>query len=236
MADLGEKVDKGQFRPKVLTEQVSQVLSEAILDGTLKHGEQLVETDLQKQLGISRSPLREAFRDLEKKGLVVIIPRRGTFVREITVADVQEHFPVRAALEGLAAREAYAHITGEQLEQMKQALLGMQRAGELGDAELYRQQHLKFHETFIQASGNELLIGMLGTLRMHRLWFFVSYRYHRADFKKALEVHEKMLNLFAGAQTDPRELEHVVRSHIDEALEDFLAYMQQHQNLPETAD
>jgi DNA-binding GntR family transcriptional regulator len=235
MADLGDKFDKEQFRPKVLTEQVSQVLSEAILDGTLKHGEQLVETDLQKQLGISRSPLREAFRDLEKKGLVVIIPRRGTFVREITGKDVEENFPVRATLEGLAAREAYANISSDELEEMQQALMGMQRAGESNDPELYRRQHLLFHEIFIKASGNDLLIEMLGTLRMHRLWFFVSYSYHRGDFRKALGVHEQMLNLFASEKTDPRELEFLVRSHIEEALADFLGYLKQHQGLPETA-
>ena len=79
------------FSPQVLTEQISKVLAEAILDGALTPGTKLLETELQQQLGISRSPLREAFRDLEKKGLVVILPRRGTFVREITPRDVQEN-------------------------------------------------------------------------------------------------------------------------------------------------
>lgn len=219
MADLDEKLKGQQIKPQVLTEQVSQILSEAILDGTLEPGERLVETDLQKQLGVSRSPLREAFRDLEKKGLVTIVPRRGTFVREITRTDLEENFPVRASLEGLAAREAYPRITPDQLGEMNNALKGMREAGRAGDAEGYRQNHLKFHEVFIAASGNTLLIDILKTLRMHRLWYLVSFRYHRRDIDLAMAEHQKILDMFSASKTEPKELEHVVRSHIEEALE-----------------
>ena len=95
------------LKSSVLGEQVSQILMETILEGVLKGGDKLVEAELQKKFGISRSPLREAFRDLEKKGLVVIIPRKGSFVRRITQKDIEENFPVRSVLEGLAAKEAF---------------------------------------------------------------------------------------------------------------------------------
>ncbi len=219
MVDLGEKFKGKQKKPLGLTDHVSQILTEAILDGTLGPGESLLENDLQKQLGVSRSPLREAFRGLEKKGLVTIIPRRGTFVKEITRKDLEENFPVRAVLEGLAARQAYPLMTSNQLAEMAEALEGMKRVGEAGDSEDYRKNHLKFHEVFIIASDNALLIDLLKTLRMHRIWYLVSFRYHHRNFKLALAEHQKILDLFSSPKTDPEMLERVVRAHIEEALE-----------------
>jgi len=210
---------KRGFNPQVLAEQISKVLAEAILDGALAPGTKLLETELQQQLGISRSPLREAFRDLEKKGLVVILPRRGTFVREITTRDVQENFPVRANLEGMAARLAHGKLSKPDLEKMRAALEGMKRAGRSKDREAYRQNHQKFHDVFIEASDNRLLIDLLQNLRMHRLWYFVSYRYQKLDFQMAIDVHEQILNLFEQDRADPRDLERLVQTHIDDALE-----------------
>lgn len=228
MPDLGSRLAKSEFKPRVLADQVSRMLMEAILDGTLKPGERLTETDLQAQLGISRSPLREAFRDLEKKGMVIIVPRKGTYVKEVTTQDIRENFPVRATLEGLAAREAHALITPEEIGQIAAALDGMKRAGETGDSELYRDNHFIFHKVFIKACGNELLIDTLRNLRMHRLWYYVSYQYHKEEIRKAISVHEKILNLISDKAADPTELESVVRNHIDEALEGFLKYISDH--------
>ena len=86
---LTGKIKDLEFRPHVLGEQVSRILTEAILEGVLNGGDQLIEAELQSQFGISRSPLREAFRDLEKKGLVVIIPRKGTYVKQVSRKDIQ---------------------------------------------------------------------------------------------------------------------------------------------------
>ena len=216
---LENKFKQQEFKPQLITQQVSRILTEMILDGTLEPGEQLTETELQKHLGVSRSPLREAFRDLEKRGLVTIVPRRGTFVREITRKDVEENFPVRAVLEGLAAREAYGLMGDEEIATMTSALEGMKKAGREEDSEGYRENHRIFHETFIRACGNQLLIDILKNLRMHRLWYLVSFKYHRRDFQMALDVHEQIVKLFASPDTDPVELEVVVRRHIDDASE-----------------
>ncbi len=120
---LTGKIKDLEFRPHVLGEQVSRILTEAILEGVLKGGDQLIEAELQNQFGISRSPLREAFRDLEKQGLVVIIPRKGTYVKQVSRKDIQDNFPVRAVLEGLAAREAHPKVTDQILEGLSQALV-----------------------------------------------------------------------------------------------------------------
>ncbi|MFO7971698.1 MAG: GntR family transcriptional regulator, partial [Desulfobacterales bacterium] len=90
-----------------LVDQISQALRESILTGRIKGGDQLLEDKLKDEFGVSRTPLREAFRILEKEGLIEIMPRKGSFVRGITRQDIEENFPVRAILEGLAARLAY---------------------------------------------------------------------------------------------------------------------------------
>jgi DNA-binding transcriptional regulator YhcF (GntR family) len=105
-----ETMDPINFDGAGLPQRISQALIKAILDRTLRGGDRLVETELQKHFGVSRSPLREAFRDLEKRGLVEIRARRGTFVKKITRKDINEHYPVLAVLEGLAARQAHAHM------------------------------------------------------------------------------------------------------------------------------
>lgn len=219
LKSAGARLITRGFSPQVLTEQISRVLTESILDGAIEPGTQLLEMDLQRQLGVSRSPLREAFRDLEKMGLVVILPRRGAFVKEITARDVQENFPVRGNLEGLAARLAYGKLSPQDLTNMRNALDEMKQAGLNKDREAYRQNHQRFHDIFIDASDNRLLIEILQKLRMHRLWYFVSYRYQKLDFQMAVDVHERILDLFEKVGTDPLELELLVRNHIDEALE-----------------
>lgn len=232
MSKYSGKIKSMGFKPQALGEQVSQILIDAILEGSIKQGDQLVEADLQKHFNISRSPLREAFRDLEKKGLVEIFPRRGAFVRTVTTKDIKENFPVRAALEGLAAREAYPRMTAKDFKQIKKAFVGMQQAVAKKQYARYREYHHVFHDTFIQASCNDLLIELLDTLRMHRLWYFLSFHYHKEDFKKSLTMHKNILNLFEDQNTDVAELENQVRTHIIEALDFFLDYIQSREKNP----
>ena len=134
---------------------------------------------------------------------MVILPRRGSFVKEITRRDIQENFPVRGNLEGLAARLAYGKLSPEDLAKMRQALEEMKRAGRCKDREVYRQNHKIFHDVFIEASDNRLLIDILQNLRMHRLWYFVSYRYQKLDFQMALNVHEKNFDVVRAGGNRP---------------------------------
>jgi len=222
---LTGKIKNLNFQPHVLGEQVSRILTEAILEGVLKGGDQLVEAELQKQFGISRSPLREAFRNLEKKGLVVIIPRRGTFVKRITRKDIEENFPVRAVLEGLAAREAYQKMTENALEEMSHVLQEMAKAVKENDTKAYWRNHLEFHDIFIKASSNDILIDALKTLRMHSLWYRFSYQYYKEDLFRSLDVHQKILNHFRNKDVDQQVIGKLVQEHIQVACRSFLAYL-----------
>lgn len=214
------------FKPVSLGVQVAEILSQAILEGDFKGGDQLVETDLQAHFGMSRSPLREAFRELEKKGLVVIIPRRGTFVKRISRKDVEENFPVRAALEGLAAELAARNMASDSLDRMTEALGEMAAAVKTRDTKAFYTHHLNFHEIFIGLSGNGVIETLLKTLRMQALWHRFSYQYYQEDMEKSYQVHLKILNLFKDKKTAPGEIRALVEHHINVALERFLVYLE----------
>lgn len=202
------------------------MLREAILEGALKGGEQLVETELKGQFGISRSPIREALRDLEKRGLVEIVPRKGAFVRAISSRDVKENFPVRAVLEGLAAKESLERLQPEHIREMEQALQNMKGAVALKDGKSYWEHHRSFHEAFIGACGNQLLMGLLKDLRTHALWYRFSYQYYQEDLARSLDIHERILEIFSSRDPERAgDLEKMVRTHIEEAMERFLSYL-----------
>jgi len=224
---LTEKVKGLEFKVQGLAEKVSETLSQAILEGILKGGDRLVEVNLQERFGISRSPLREAFRDLEKKGLVVIVPRKGTFVKKVTRKDIEENFPVRASLEGLAAKLAFKNMTTERLETLKEAFQNMKASADTKDAKAFMENHLIFHEIFIKASDNDVLIRILENLRMHSMWYRFSYQYYKEDFKKSLSTHRRIMALFRNKQTDPKAIEEMVARHIEAGMERFLVYLEE---------
>ena len=213
-------------KPVGLGAQVAESLTIGILEGTFKGGEQLIELELQNYFGVSRSPLREAFRELEKKGLVEIVPRKGTFVKRITRRDIEEHFPVRAALEGLAAELAAHHMTQEHLLVLEREFENMSRGVREVDTQTYYTHHLAFHECFIGACNNKVLIESLKTLRMQNLWHRFSYQYYQEDLNKSLAVHETILNEFRNEKKDPSKCRRLVENHINIALERFLAYLE----------
>jgi DNA-binding GntR family transcriptional regulator len=239
MEKFSERVKQLDFKPTVLVENISEILTDAIVKGVFKGGDQLVEAELRQQFAVSRSPIRESFRILEKKGLVEIIPRRGAFVKKITAHDIEEHFPVRGILEGLAAKEAYTRMSREDIDKLSKILENMKQAADKSNAKEYLTQHLKFHEIFISACGNELLINLLNTLRRHSLWYRFSYRYYSEDFKKSVQIHLKIYRMFRSKITDPNELEHVVRNHIVEAKDTYKKYLKElansEQRLKETS-
>jgi DNA-binding GntR family transcriptional regulator len=235
MAELKSKLSSIEFRPTGLVEKLAETLADAILEGVFKGGDQLTEIDLQKQFNISRTPIRESFRVLEKKGLVEVVPRKGTFVKRISRKDIEEHFPVRSVLEGVAARQAYASMNADMLKAMERAFLRMKIAAENEDTKNYWKQHILFHEAFIGACGNRLLINLLKTLRMQIMWYRLAYRYYQEDFKRSLKTHEAILAMFKKKDTDPAELEAAVRNHIAVAVDKFLGYLDQHKPIEGSA-
>lgn len=117
--DMDFEVNMNEYLP--LRDVVFNTLRKAILRGELKPGERLMEIQLANKLGVSRTPIREAIRKLELEGLVLMIPRKGAEVAQITEKNMQDVLEVRKALEELSVQLACERITPEQVEEMKMA-------------------------------------------------------------------------------------------------------------------
>ena len=108
-----------------LREVVCETLRDAIRKGKLKPGERLMESQLAEDLGVSRTPVREAIRKLELEGYVIMMPRRGTYVANLSIRDVNEVFEIRTSLDSLASGLAAERITDEELERLQRLLVAI---------------------------------------------------------------------------------------------------------------
>src|ERR687898_1041481 len=141
----------------VLREQVKEVLLERILRGELEPGTRLVETRLARELGTSQAPVREALRDLQLLRLVESEPFRGARVRAVDDEHLLPVFPVRTALEELAAREAARNLNGD-IALLEREIEAMRAAARAGDWRAQISHDLAFHRTVIELADNEPLL------------------------------------------------------------------------------
>lgn len=161
-----------QKRPTLMNQALDH-MREAILHGKLKPGDRLVESHLAKQMNISRFPVREALRFLEKEGLVESIPFKGTYVSEFTERDMEEVFALRGALEGLALQILVNRIDESQIETLHGIIKEMESAAREGDAAKVVANDLRFHHTLCEFSGNKKLLFFWETLS-HHIHMFLS--------------------------------------------------------------
>ncbi|NLY54441.1 MAG: GntR family transcriptional regulator [Firmicutes bacterium] len=150
---------------KPLREIVFEHLREAIIQGKLRPGERLMETQLAEEMGVSRTPVREAIRKLELEGLVVMIPRRGAYVSDLTVKDVAETFEIRSALEALAAGLAAERISPAESEELDQILVQIADSIEKNDLQQTVALDEQYHNLLYRASRNDRLVQILNNLR-----------------------------------------------------------------------
>jgi DNA-binding GntR family transcriptional regulator len=150
-------VTDAPFARPNLREQIKDVILQRILDGEYPPGARLVETRIAQQLGVSQAPVREALRDLEQLGCIVHEPFRGCSVRAFSAEELIEAFPVRAALEALAARLAAERITEDELLQLAELLETMRAAAARRDAHDQSRANASFHATIVRAARNATL-------------------------------------------------------------------------------
>jgi len=131
-----------------------------ILDGEIAAGSKLTEAWLSERLGVSRGPIREAFRMLEEAGLVRQEKNRGVFVREIPLEEALEIYDLRAAMDELVGRRLAESITPEQMKTMKGLVERLEAAARAGDADAYHLANLQFHDTLVAFAGNRKLAGV----------------------------------------------------------------------------
>ena len=175
------KVNMNEYLP--LRDVVFNTLRQAILRGELKPGERLMEIQLANKLGVSRTPIREAIRKLELEGLVLMIPRKGAEVAEITEKNMRE---VRKALEELAVQLACDKITKEEIEEMKKAAEDFKKILKSKDITEIAEADVRFHDIIYMATDNQKLIQLLNNLREQ------MYRY-RVEYLKREEAHPQLI-------------------------------------------
>ncbi len=153
-------------RHQTLREKILETIRDAILRGALKPGEKVAEPELAERFGISRTPIREAFRQLESEGYLTVIPRKGAVVTALSERDVKEFYAIKAILEGYAARMATKKLTEKEIERLEGINLRLQKLAEDGDVKSFYRVHNEFHDLFIKAAGNQKLSELLHQLVM----------------------------------------------------------------------
>ena len=147
-----EVTDKYSLRGRVFNR-----LREDILSGKYEEYEELKEVAIGEELGVSRTPVREAFRQLELEGLIQIIPNKGAYVTGITQKDVKDIYMIRSLLEGLCARWATEHITKEQLEEMEENVYLARFHAQKGHLEQLAELDNRFHDILYEACNSKIL-------------------------------------------------------------------------------
>ena len=205
------EVKMNEYLP--LRDVVFQNLRQAILRGELKPGERLMEIQLANKLGVSRTPIREAIRKLELEGLVLMIPRKGAEVAEISEKSLREVLEVRRSLEELAIELACQRITPEELTALEEAENRFARAVEDGEVMAIAESDENYHELIYQATANDRLVQILNNLREQMYRYRLEY-IKDEDRRQILVVeHEHILR--AVRRRDIADAKSAVREHID---------------------
>ncbi|MDO4476223.1 MAG: GntR family transcriptional regulator [Lachnospiraceae bacterium] len=210
--DNGIKLEMNAYLP--LRDVVFQSLRTAILQGELSPGERLMEIHLADQLGVSRTPVREALRKLELEGLVMTLPRRGAVVAEIAREDLEDVLEVRAALEELAVRKACENMNEQQYEELLAAQKQMEDCLESGDVVACANADAAFHEVISSATGNRRLIEILAKLRGQMYRYRLEHLKDQSRYAQLNEEHERLCQ--ALKERDGQQAAEVIRRHIAE--------------------
>ena len=207
-----------------LREVVCETLRDAIRKGILKPGERLMEIQLAEELGVSRTPVREAIRKLELEGYVIMMPRRGTYVANLSIRDVNEVFEIRTSLDSLASGLAAERITDEELERLQRLLVLIGEYIETNDMEKIVETDTEFHDLLYQASRNTRLVGIIFNLREQLTRFRTTSMGFPGRLAAPLEEHRRIVE--AIAQGDVKEAQAAAEYHMEKSEQTLLASME----------
>lgn len=223
-------MESENIRPILIIEQITARLKDDIVMARIEPGSALRETELQKRFNVSRSPIREALRELERQGFVQIFSRKGAFVRVLTLREIKNIYDVRAVLEGLAAEKTFQRDKTA-VRQLKTCLYDMAQAYQAKDRETYLKAHDAFHKVWISGCGNAFLTEEAMRLKGLSTWFSVYSQFDELAFENAIKVHEKIVDVFSSDKATPEQVNECVRNNILEGADRIRAKIAQSQGI-----
>ncbi len=205
-------------RHQTLREQIVSSLRDSIIKGELNPGQKLTEPELAEKLGISRTPIREAFRQLESEGFLTVIPRRGAVVSRITRKEIGDFYDLKSLLEGYAARIAAEKITEKGIEKLRKINEQLVVLAEKDDVDAFFSKNDEFHNTFISYCGNEKLL----EFHKHLVQRFMRFRLGALSVPGRLQLsvkqHRNIIKALAendGPLAETLVLEHALLSGVE---------------------
>lgn len=187
---------------KPLREMVYEELKMQILKGSIIPGTRMMEVELAEEMGVSRTPIREAIRKLEKEGLVTIEPRRGAYASMISTEDMVEILEVRQDLEGLAAYFAADRMTEEQMKELRKESDSYNDAVKRGNMEDMIKHDTRFHHIIVESCRNKILVQMIEQLQELVLRFRYIYYDNFRRAENMPEEHEAIVTAIGEGNAD----------------------------------
>ena len=214
---------ENRSQPVSLSQQAYERIRHQIISLQLPPGEVIDEMQLQKELGLGRTPIREALKRLSLEKLVTIVPRRGMFVTDIGITDLQRLFEVRLTLEALAARLAAQRGRQVHWDQMAAVLADLPDENTLIDNEILIAIDEACHQIMYEATENDFLEDILTTLYALslRLWYYSLSRI--GDMRRAILEHQAILEALQARDADRSA--QLVRQHIQAFQEEIQSVM-----------
>ena len=213
---------------KPLRDVVFETLRDAIITQVLKPGERLMEIQLADEMGVSRTPVREAIRKLELEGLVVMVPRKGAYVAGVSMKDIHEVYEVRSALEMLAVTLAAERITEEELDALERQVLRESEEEDKpnkGDLDSIIYIDRSFHDIIYQAAHNQRLVQFINILQEQLQRFRAASLSTPGRSKTALEEHKKIVE--ALSERNGELAAQLAREHIENAENAMISQMEE---------
>lgn len=195
-----------------LSEEVAHRIRRMIRKGVLKKGDRIIEKDLSEDLGVSRTPLREAMRSLTAEGLIEIRPRRGAYVAEPSIEQIQEMFEVMSFLEGLCARMATEKASDSQIRELEKLHYRLEHYHRAHQPTKYLEVNEKFHTLLQELVGNQALNEVINGLRKKILLYRYRQLFQPRRFEASMNEHRELI--VAIKERRSADAERLMRTHL----------------------
>lgn len=215
---------------KPLRDVVVESIRQAIISGQFPPGMRLMELQLAEEMGVSRTPVREAIRKMELEGLVVMIPRRGAYVADISIKDINEVYEVRTALDVLSAGLAAERIDKSEIQEMRELLAEEAALVEVKDYPKIIDNDTAFHDVIYCASGNTRCMNIISNLREQ----ITAIRGRSMPYPGRVEImlkeHRAIFDAIAAGKVE--KAQEAVRTHMENAEQTLLKVIKEQKLMP----